>query len=83
MGLIKAALGAAGGALADQWRDFFSCDSMDENVLVVKGTKNKAIVYMNPDISNEFILGIKEAFEIEGEPIIKLDFSKHYKCYLD
>ncbi len=50
---------------------------------VVKGTKNKAIVYMNPDISNEFILGIKEAFEIEGEPIIKLDFSKHYKCYLD
>ncbi len=25
---------------------------------VVKGTKNKAIVYMNPDISNEFILGM-------------------------
>ena len=50
---------------------------------VVKGTKNKAIVYMNPDISNEFISSIKEAFEIEGEPIIKLDFSKHYKCYLD
>ena len=38
---------------------------------------------MNPDISNEFISSIKEAFEIEGEPIIKLDFSKHYKCYLD
>lgn len=50
---------------------------------VVKGTKNKAIVYMNPDISNELISSIKEAFEIEGEPIIKLDFSKHYKCYLD
>lgn len=42
MGLIKAALGAAGGALADQWRDFFSCDSMDENVLVVKGTKKSS-----------------------------------------
>ena len=42
MGLIKAALGAAGGALADQWRDSFSCDSMDENVLVVKGTKKSS-----------------------------------------
>ena len=36
MGLIKAAMGAVSGTLADQWKDFFSCD---EDVLVVKGSK--------------------------------------------
>lgn len=39
MGLIKAAVGATGGVLADQWREFFSCDSMPANVLAVRGQK--------------------------------------------
>jgi hypothetical protein len=37
MGLIKAALGAVGGVLADQWKEFFYCESMPENVIAVKG----------------------------------------------
>ena len=41
MGLIKAAFGAAGGVLADQWREFFYCDSLAENVLMAKGQKSK------------------------------------------
>ena len=40
MGLIKAALGAAGGVLADQWKDFFRCDAIPDNVLVTKGRKS-------------------------------------------
>ena len=39
MGLIKAGVGALGGALADQWKEFFYCDSLDKDVLVVKGQK--------------------------------------------
>lgn len=39
MGLIKAAAGAAFGNLADQWKDYFYCESMPENVIVVKGQK--------------------------------------------
>jgi len=39
MGLIKAALGAAGGVLADQWKEFFYCDAMPKEVLLVKGRK--------------------------------------------
>ena len=39
MGLIKAALGAAGGVLADQWKEYFYCDSLPENVLAVKAKK--------------------------------------------
>ena len=39
MGLIKAGLGAVGGVLADQWKEFFYCDAMDKDVLVTKGHK--------------------------------------------
>ena len=39
MGLIKAGLGALGGTLADQWKEFFYCDALDKDVLVVKGQK--------------------------------------------
>lgn len=39
MGLIKAALGSVGGVLADQWREYFYCESMAANVLVSKGSK--------------------------------------------
>jgi len=39
MGLIKAALGSVGSILGDQWREYFYCDSMDEEVLVRKGQK--------------------------------------------
>ena len=39
MGLIKAAIGALGGTLADQWKEFFYCEAIDKDVLVVKGQK--------------------------------------------
>ena len=39
MGLIKAAFGALGGTLADQWKEFFYCDAMEKDVLVTRGRK--------------------------------------------
>ncbi len=39
MGLIKAGIGALGGTLADQWKEFFYCDALDMDVLAVKGKK--------------------------------------------
>ena len=39
MGLIKAGIGAIGGVLADQWKEYFYCDALDVNVLVKKGQK--------------------------------------------
>ncbi len=39
MGLIRAGLGAVGGTLADQWKEFFYCDAMDKEVLVIRGQK--------------------------------------------
>ena len=39
MGLLKAGAGALGGVLADQWKEFFYCDSLDSDTLVAKGEK--------------------------------------------
>lgn len=39
MGLIKALKGAVGGTLADQWKDYFYCESIEADVLVCKGEK--------------------------------------------
>ena len=39
MGLIKAGLGAIGGVLADQWKEFFYCEALDMDTLMVKGEK--------------------------------------------
>ncbi|HHX72859.1 MAG TPA: SPFH domain-containing protein [Clostridiales bacterium] len=39
MGLIKAGVGAAGGVMADQWREYFYCESLPADVLVAKGQK--------------------------------------------
>lgn len=39
MGLIKAGIGALGGTLADQWKEFFYCEAMGKDVMVTKGKK--------------------------------------------
>ena len=39
MGLIKAGMGAIGGVLGDQWKEFIYCESLKPDVLVSKGQK--------------------------------------------
>ena len=39
MGLLKAGLGAAGGVMADQWKEYIYCESMPADVLACKGSK--------------------------------------------
>lgn len=39
MGLIKAAFNSAASALNDTWKDYFVCDSLQDNVLMIKGIK--------------------------------------------
>ena len=39
MGLIKAGIGALGGTLADQWKEFFYCEALPPTVIMTKGKK--------------------------------------------
>jgi len=39
MGLIKAAFTATGSVLADQWKEYFYCDALPVDTLVVRGRK--------------------------------------------
>lgn len=45
--------------------------------------KGKPVIYMNPNIDNGFIPYIKSEFGLRENPVIRIDNSEHYKCYLD
>lgn len=45
--------------------------------------KGRPVTYMNPNIDEFFIFEIKSEFGLRGNPIIRIDNSEHYKCYLD
>lgn len=55
MGLIKAGVGALGGATADQWREYFYCDSLEKDVLVVKGQKRTSSRSSNTKANDNII----------------------------
>ncbi len=55
MGLIKAALGAAGGTLADQWKEYFYCEALPADVLVAKGQKRTSGRSSNTSASDNVI----------------------------
>lgn len=38
---------------------------------------------MNPHIEDKYINEIKAAFGIVSDPLLRYDYSDHYKCYLD
>ncbi|MBQ7715476.1 MAG: SPFH domain-containing protein [Clostridia bacterium] len=65
MGLIKAGIGALGGTLADQWKEFFYCDSLSMDVLVAKGQKRTTSRTSNTKgndniISNGSVIAVNE-----------------------
>ena len=53
MGLIQAAMGAAGGVMSDQWKEFFYCDSLDKDSLVAKGQKRASARERSSNTSGE------------------------------
>ena len=42
MGLIRAALSAATSVAADQWKEYFYCDALDANTIMVRGQKRQS-----------------------------------------
>ena len=50
MGLIKATLSSIGGTFKDTWKDYFVCDALNNEVLMVKGTKKGSSLFGNNDV---------------------------------
>lgn len=73
MGLIKAALGSVSTVLADQWREYFYCDSMSENVLVVKGQKRTSNRSSNIKASDNIISNGSVVVVNEGQCMMIVD----------
>ncbi len=76
MGLIKAIAGAAGGVMADQWKEFFYCDAIDENVLVVKGAKRTSNRSSNTKGSDNIISNGSVIAVADGQCMIIVDQGK-------
>ena len=73
MGLISAALGAAGGVLADSWKEFFYCESLDKDTLVVKGQKKIGNRSSNTKGSDNIITNGSGICVADGQCMIIVD----------
>ncbi|MCR5074068.1 MAG: SPFH domain-containing protein [Clostridiales bacterium] len=61
MGLLQAGIGALTGVLADQWREYFYCEGMSQDVLVKKGVRRNANNKGHDNIiSNGAIIAVNE-----------------------
>ncbi|MDR2655749.1 MAG: SPFH domain-containing protein [Oscillospiraceae bacterium] len=76
MGLIKALIGSVGGVLADQWKEYFYCDSMPENVLITKGQKRVSGRSSNTKGSDNIISNGSVIAVNEGQCMIIVDQGK-------
>ncbi len=76
MGLIKAITGAAGGVLADQWKEYFYCESMDARVLVSKGNKKTSGRSSNTKGEDNIITNGSVIAVADGQCMIVVDNGK-------
>lgn len=76
MGLIKAATGALGGVLADQWKEFFYCDAIDQNTIMVKGKKRTSSRSSNTQGNDNIISNGSGIAVADGQCMIIVDQGK-------
>ena len=76
MGLIKAGIGALGGVLADQWKEFFYCEAMNMDTLVVKGQKRISGRSSNTKASDNIISNGSGIAVADGQCMIIVEQGK-------
>lgn len=76
MGLIKAGIGAIGGVLADQWKEYFYCDAMDMDTLVIKGQKRTSRRSSNTKGSDNIISNGSGIAVADGQCMIIVEQGK-------
>ena len=76
MGLIRAAKGAVGGVLADQWKEFFYCEAMPKEVLLTKGQKRITSRSSNTSGNDNIISNGSGIAVADGQCMIIVDQGK-------
>ena len=76
MGLIKAGTGALGGTLADQWKEFFYCDALPNDVLMKKGEKRTGSRSSNTKGSDNIITNGSGIAVADGQCMIIVEQGK-------
>lgn len=77
MGLIKAIGGAINGVMADQWKEYFYCDALPEDVLVVRGRKRVQGKFGTKNDGNDNIISNGSVIAVnEGQCMIIVDQGK-------
>lgn len=76
MGLIKAVIGAVGSSLADTWKEYFVCDSMDDEILAVKGKKVVSGRSSNTRGSDNIITNGSGVVVADGQCMMVIDNGK-------
>jgi len=76
MGLIKAGIGALGGVLADQWKEYFYCEALDMDTLMVKGQKRVSGRSSNTKASDNVISNGSGIAVADGQCMIIVEQGK-------
>ena len=76
MGLIKAIVGAAGGVMADQWKEYFYCEALPANVLATKGKKREGQRSSNTKGSDNVISNGSVIAVADGQCMMIVDQGK-------
>ncbi len=73
MGLIRALTGSVGGTMADQWKEYFYCDSLDGDTLAVRGKKRTGSRSSNTKGSDNIISNGSGIIVNEGQCMMIVD----------
>ncbi|HBL40963.1 MAG TPA: virion core protein (lumpy skin disease virus), partial [Ruminococcaceae bacterium] len=73
MGLLKAGIGSLSGVLADQWREYFYCESLDVQTLVKKGQNRTSSRSSNTKGSDNVISNGSIVAVADGQCMIIVD----------
>ena len=76
MGLIKAAQAATGTVMADQWKEFFYCDSLDNDTLLVRGKKRTGSRSSNTNGNDNIISNGSGIAVADGQCMLIVDQGK-------
>lgn len=77
MGLIKAISGAIRGVAADQWKEYFYCEALENDVLVVKGQRRNNSKFGTRNKGNDNIISNGSVVAVnEGQCMIIVDQGK-------